>query len=90
MTEREFTDETIAVAMAKASRGFVSTLITATLSPATLRPPDMVWLRHDLARCPPEGHWPDGAIVSRGGRESFNVWLEVSRGLVKLVQQMVA
>ena len=28
-----------------------------------------------------------GLIVSRGGRESHDVWLEVSTGLVKLVRQ---
>jgi hypothetical protein len=28
-----------------------------------------------------------GWIVSRGGRESFDLWLEVSTGLVKLISQ---
>ena len=40
------------------------------------------------ARCTPEGRCRVGAIVSRGGRESFDVWLEVSRGLVKLIAQV--
>jgi hypothetical protein len=28
-----------------------------------------------------------GWIASRGGRESFDVWLEVATGLVKLIRQ---
>jgi hypothetical protein len=28
-----------------------------------------------------------GAIISRGGREAHDLWLEVSTGLVKLVRQ---
>ena len=31
-----------------------------------------------------------GWIVSRGGRESFDVWLEVRTGLVKLIPQSEA
>ena len=37
-------------------------------------------------RCTPKGRYRVGVIVGRGGRESFDVWLEVSTGLVKLVR----
>ena len=40
-----------------------------------------------LARCTADGRCRVGLIVSRGGRESFDVWLEVSTGLVKLIAQ---
>jgi hypothetical protein len=35
---------------------------------------------------PPQGRCRVGAIVSRGGREAHNVWLEVSPGLVTLIR----
>jgi hypothetical protein len=42
--------------------------------------------------CTPKGRCKVGGtrrvIVSRGGRESWDVWLEVSTGLVKLIAQM--
>jgi hypothetical protein len=38
-------------------------------------------------RCTADGRCRVGLIVSQGGRESFDVWLEVSTGLVKLVRQ---
>ena len=31
-----------------------------------------------------------GWVVSQGGRESYDVWLEVSTGLVKLIRQVDA
>ncbi len=34
-----------------------------------------------------EGRCKVGWIVSKGGRESWDVWLEVSTGLVKLMPQ---
>jgi hypothetical protein len=37
--------------------------------------------------CTPKGRCKVDWIVSRGGRESFDVWLEVSTGLVKLIAQ---
>ena len=37
--------------------------------------------------CMPLGRCKVGWIVSKGGRESHDVWLEVSTGLVKLIQQ---
>ena len=39
------------------------------------------------ARCTPKGRCRVGAIISKGGRASHDVWLEVSSGLVKLVAQ---
>ena len=37
------------------------------------------------AICTPTGRCKVGWIVSRGGGESWDVWLEASTGLVKLV-----
>src|SRR5215213_8802956 len=37
-----------------------------------------------------KGRCKVGWIVSRGGRESWDVWLEVSIGLVKLIRQVNA
>jgi hypothetical protein len=37
--------------------------------------------------CTPKGRCTVGWIVSRGGRESWDVWLEVNTGLVKLIPQ---
>jgi hypothetical protein len=42
------------------------------------------------ARCTPKGRCRVGLIVGGGGRESFDVWLEVSTGLVKLIRQAKA
>ena len=39
------------------------------------------------ARCTPKGRCRVGVIVGRGGQESFDVWLEVSTGLVKLIRR---
>jgi hypothetical protein len=37
--------------------------------------------------CAPKGRCPVGWIIRAGGRESWNMWLEVSTGLVKLIAQ---
>ena len=42
------------------------------------------------ARCTQGGRCRVGLIVGKGGRESFDVWLEVATGLVKLVAQAKA
>jgi hypothetical protein len=42
-------------------------------------------LKDALASCTPKGRCTVGWIVSRGGRESWDVWLEVSTELVKLI-----
>jgi hypothetical protein len=39
------------------------------------------------ASCTPKGRCKIGWIVSRGGRESWDVWLEVSTGLVTRIPQ---
>jgi hypothetical protein len=40
--------------------------------------------------CTPKGRCKVGWIVSMGGRESWNVWLEVSTELVKLIARVDA
>ena len=37
--------------------------------------------------CTPKGRCKVGWVVRAGGREAWDVWLEVSPGLVKLIQQ---
>ncbi len=44
-------------------------------------------LEDALASCTPKGRCNVGWAVTKGGRESFDVWLEVSTGLVKLIRQ---
>jgi hypothetical protein len=39
------------------------------------------------ATCTPKGRCKVGWVVRKSGRESWDVWLEVSPGLVKLVPQ---
>ena len=39
------------------------------------------------ATCTPKGRCKVGWIVSKGGREAHDVWLEVSTGPVKLIRQ---
>jgi hypothetical protein len=45
-------------------------------------------LRDAQASCTPKGRYKVGWIVSKGGRESHDVWLEVSTGLVKLIRKV--
>jgi hypothetical protein len=40
--------------------------------------------------CTPKGRCKVGWVVSKGGRESHDVWLDVHTGLVKLIQQAAA
>jgi hypothetical protein len=47
-------------------------------------------LEDALASCTPKGRCKVGWMVTKGGRESFDVWLEVGTGLVKLVRQAEA
>jgi len=37
-----------------------------------------------------KGRCKVGWVIGRGGRQSFDVWLEVSTGLVKLIRQATA
>lgn len=43
-----------------------------------------------LASCTPKGRCTVGWVVSKGGRESHDVWLEVATGLVKLIARVDA
>ena len=78
MTEVELTEAMITAAMAKAeARVCVGFDRCYALSS------DVETAR---SRCTVDGRCRVGLIVSRGGRESHNVWLEVSTGLVKLIR----
>ena len=78
-SEAELTEELIAAAMAKAdARVCVG---NDRCYPFPDRPEDA------RATCTPKGRCKVGWIVSQGGRESWDVWLEVSTGLVKLIAQ---
>ncbi len=78
MSDPELTDERIAEAMARAEK--------VACAPGDQR---CLPLPYDVASarqtCTPKGRCKVGWIVSRGGRESWDVWLEVSTGLVKLI-----
>jgi hypothetical protein len=78
----ELTDEAIAEAMAKAD---ARVCVDSDRCYAFLH-------RLEDARetCTPKGRCKVSWIVSRGDRESFDVWLEVSTGLVKLIRQAEA
>ena len=79
MSEGEPTEAMIEAAMAKAE-GRVCTGSDRCYA----LPSDVETAR---ARCTPKGRCRVGLIVSKGGRESCDVWLEVSTGLVKLIRQ---
>ena len=79
MADPELTEEAIVAAMAKAdTRVCVGTDRCYAF-------PDR--LEDARQTCTPKGRCEIGWIASRGGRESFDVWLEVSTGLVKLIRQ---
>jgi hypothetical protein len=79
MAEVEITEEMIAASMAKADAR------VCVGSDRCYAFPDR--LEDARASCTPKGRCKVGWIVSKGGRESFDVWLEVATGLVKLVRQ---
>ena len=79
MTAPELTEEQIAAAMAKADKRVCVGADRCFALPHLLE--------DARATCTPKGRCKVGWIVSRGGRESFDVWLEVSTGLVKLISQ---
>ena len=83
VTEPELTEERITAAMAKAD---ARVCVGRDRCYAFPHP-----LEHARETCTPKGRCKVGGtrrvIVSRGGRESWDVWLEVSTGLVKLVAQ---
>jgi hypothetical protein len=78
----ELTEEIIAAAMAKAD------------ARVCVGPDRCYAFPHRLedARetCTPEGRCKVGWIVSKGGCESRDVWLEVATGLVKLIARVDA
>jgi hypothetical protein len=77
--EVELTEELITAAMAKADARVCIGSDRCFALPD--RPQDA------RQTCTPKGRCKVGWIVSRGGRESWDVWLEVSTGLVKLIRQ---
>jgi len=77
--EAELTEEAIAAAMAKAdARVCVGSVRCFAFQD---------WLEVARETCTPKGRCKVGWIVSKGGRESVDMWLEVRTGLVKLVAQ---
>jgi hypothetical protein len=79
----DLTEEMIIEAMAKADKRVCAGSNRCYVLPHRLE--------DALASCTRKGRCKVGGtrrvIVSRGGRESHNVWLEVSTGLVKLIWQ---
>jgi hypothetical protein len=82
MTEPELTEAMITAAMARADA-------RVCVGPARCYAfPDR--LEDAIQTCTPKGRCKVGWIVSRGGRESWNVWLEVRTGLVKVIRRVDA
>jgi len=79
VTEPELTEELITAAMAKAD---ARVCVGRDRCYAFPHP-----LEHARETCTPKGRYKVGWIVSKGGRESHDVWLEVRTGLVKLIAQ---
>ena len=79
MAEPELTEAMIAAAMAKADAR------VCVGSDRCCAFPDR--LEDAQASCTAKGRCKVGWVISRGGRESFDVWLEVATGLVKLIRQ---
>jgi hypothetical protein len=79
VTEPALTEELITAAMAKADRRVCVGSDRCFALPHRLE--------DARAGCTAKGRCKVGWIVSKGGRESWDVWLEVSTGLVKLIAQ---
>jgi hypothetical protein len=79
MTEVELTEAMISAVMAKADAR------VCIGSDRCFAFPDR--LQDARQSCTPKGRCKVGWVVSRGGRESWDVWLEVATGLVKLIAQ---
>jgi len=75
----ELTEDMIAAAMARADKQ------VCIGSDRCFAFPDR--LEDARASCTPKGRCKVGWIVSKGGRESVDVWFEVRTGLVKLIAQ---
>ena len=82
MPASELTEEKIAAAMAKADKR------VCVGSDCCFALPHL--LEDARETCPPKGRCRVGLIVSKGGRERCDVWLEVSTGLVTLIRQAEA
>jgi hypothetical protein len=82
MSETKLTEAMIAAAMGKADAR------VCVGSDRCYAFPDR--LEDARQSCTPQGRCKIGWIVSRGGRESWDVWLEVGTGLVKLIRQAEA
>jgi hypothetical protein len=75
----ELTEEMIVAAMAKADAR------VCVGSARCFAFPDLLQDAHQT--CTPKGRCKVGWIISKGGRESWDVWLEVATGLVRLIPQ---
>jgi len=82
MADPDLTEEQIAAAMARADRRVCLGSGRGFALPYRLE--------DALMSCTPQGRCMVGWIVSRGGRESWDVWLEVNTGLVKRIPQAKA
>jgi hypothetical protein len=82
MPPAELTEEMIVAAMAKADAR------VCVGSDRCYAFPDL--LVDARQTCTPKGRCKVGWIVSQGGRETWDVWLEVRTGLVKLIRQAEA
>jgi hypothetical protein len=79
MPKSELTEEVIAAARAKADAR------VCVGSARCFAFPDL--LQDARQTCTPKGRCNVGWIISKGGRESWDVWLEVATGLVRLISQ---
>ena len=78
----ELTEAMIEAAMAKADAR------VCVGNPRCVALPDPVYAARES--CTPKGRCKIGWVVGQGGRESYDVWVEVATGLVKLIPQMNA
>ena len=80
MTAPELTEEMIVAAMAKAD--------ARVCVPGDNRCYAFPYgVEGARATCTPKGRCKVGWVVRKSGRESWDVWLEVATGLVKLIPQ---
>jgi hypothetical protein len=82
MAGPELTEAMITAAMAKAEAGVCAGAVRCYAFSDRLE--------DARETCTPKGHCKVGWIVSQGGRERWDVWLEMSTGLVKLIRQVNA
>ena len=82
MSANDLTEELTAVTMARADQGVCAghNRCYAFLDP----------LEDVRETCTPKGRCKVGWIVRAGGRESWDVWVEVSTGLAKLIRRVNA